>query len=83
MYILIGLFTLQIAYSFLSTRRVNAAVADSTLIYVSYGFASDLVKYAITAGLAIQAVNGQWIVIVTTVIGGAIGNTLGHLTKKA
>ena len=72
---------MQIAYSFLSTRRVNEAVGSNTLSYVSYGAMSDLVKYGITAGLAVQAVSGQWVVILTTVIGGIIGNTIGHITK--
>jgi hypothetical protein len=81
MLILCLLFFLQATYSYLSTIRVKAAIADSTLNYVSYAFMSDLVKYAITAGLAVQAVNGEWIVIVTTVIGGAIGNTMAHIKK--
>lgn len=78
----IALFILQTAYSFLSTRRVNAAIGDSTISYVSYGFMSDSVKYLITAGLAVQSMNNNWLAIAITVFGGVLGNTIGHLTKK-
>jgi len=79
----IALLLAQVAYSFLSTCRVNDAVKDKTFQYVVTAGMSDIVKYGITAGMAYQvANNGQWWIIATTVMGGVIGNTSGHLYKK-
>lgn len=71
-------FVLQAVYSFLATIRVNFAVGDNTTHYVAAGMLSDTVKYGISAGVAIEAVNGQLLIIFTTVVGGMIGNYLGH-----
>lgn len=76
-------FVLQAVYSFLSTIRVNFAVGDNTKHYVIAGMLSDSVKYGISAGVAIEAVNGQLLIIATTVIGGMIGNYIGHRNMQA
>lgn len=75
-------FVLQAIYSFLSTVRVNFAVGDNTTHYVLAGMMSDTVKYGISAGVAIEAVNGSMVIIGTTVIGGMIGNYIGHRKMK-
>ena len=82
MLIILGIAVLQAAYSFLSTCRVNDAVADDTVRYVVTAALSDLAKYSITAGIAFNvALNADWITIVTTVIGGIVGNGAGHIYK--
>lgn len=78
----LSLFLLQAVYSYLSTHRMNESVGDSTYRYVSYCVANDLVKYVIMAVIAYQSVHGQWLIILTTVLGGAVGNTFGHITKR-
>lgn len=78
----LGLFLLQAVYSFLATVRVNEAVGNNTKRYVMTAAASDLVKYGITAGLALQAVQGAFLCILTTVLGGMLGNLLGHWFQK-
>lgn len=77
------LFSLQAVYSFLSTCRMNDAVGNKTLRYVLSAMASDVVKYSITAVIALQVVkNDNWLIILSTVIGGAVGNYLGHKYKR-
>lgn len=80
---IILLFCMQSVYSFLSTLRINDAVGDSSLRYIISAAGSDIVKYSISATIAVQVVlHDQWIVILTTVCGGIIGNFLGHRFKK-
>lgn len=67
-------------YAFTATRRVTSVINECTFTYVRYGILNDAVKYGITAILAVQAVNGDWIIIITTIVGGAIGNAIGHKT---
>lgn len=83
MKIVIMLFLLQSVYSFLSTLRINDAVGNSTIKYIISAAGSDIVKYSISATIAVQVVlHDQWIVILTTVLGGIVGNYLGHRLKS-
>lgn len=78
----IVLFLLQSVYSFLSTCRINDAVGNNTLKYVLSAGMSDIVKYTISANIAVQVVLfSQWLTIFTTVLGGILGNFLGHKLK--
>lgn len=73
---------LQMIYSFLSTCRVNDAVSANTFRYVWVGALTDLVKHVITVGMAIHVVtHNEFAIIGTTVLGGIIGNALGHWYK--
>lgn len=75
---IVVLFVLQMVYAYTATKRVTSIIRESAFTYVRFGILNDAVKYGITAILAVQAVNGDWIVIATTILGGAIGNAIGH-----
>jgi len=80
---LLILLAAQAISSYLSTVTLHAAIGSSARRFVATAALSDTVKLTVYTSVAVLAVRGSWWGIGAAVAGGAIGNAVAHLTRRA